>query len=179
MPKATKRKGHHLRSHSRRAAQATPYTLLHEMQASTTAPVPEAHRIDQLTRMWEGLAALETHPSPPADDWRVCSDAMNLMETLVECGPWMDCQGQLVDVLDSSGLLKEATEAMAGLIRAPQQQVPPADSLHCVRMVLIDYAEALGRLNERSMIRCHRMTAKRIFQVRQGKCELGDVVVGI
>jgi len=178
MPKAAKRKGRQLHGH-RRTDQATPYTLLHEMQASTTAPVPEAHRIYQLTRMWEALAALEAQPSPPADDWRVCSDAVNLMETLVECGPWMDCQGQLVDVLDSSGLLKDATNAMAGLIRAPQQQVPPPGSLRCVRMVLIDYAEALGRLNHRSMIRCHRLTAKRILEVRRGKREVGDVVVEI
>lgn len=172
-----KRKGsHQLR---RRYVAAMPYTLLHEMQASTTTTMPEAQRISQLTRMWEGMVALETNPSPLEDDWRVCSDAVNLMGTLVECGPWMDCQGQLVDVLDSSGLLKDATKAMAGLIRAPQQQVPPPGSLHCVRMVLIDYAEALGWLSHRSMIRCHRLTAKRIFEIRQGKRELGDVVVGI
>ena len=177
MAKSVKRKGHPQRRH--RAASVMPYTLIDEMQASTTTPVPEAHRIHQLTRMWEALAALETQPSPPADDWRVCSDAVNLMETLVECGPWMDCQGQLVDVLDGSGLLKEAIAAMAGLVLAPQQQVPPPGSLHCVRMVLIDYAEALGRLNERSVIRCHRMTAKRILEVRRGKRQPGDVVVEI
>lgn len=175
MAKSVKRKGHHKRRH--RAASVMPYTLIDEMQASTTTQVPEAHRIHQLTRMWEALAALETQPSPPADDWRVCSDAVNLMETLVECGPWMDCQGQLVDVLDSSGLLKEATTTMANLIRTPPKQVPPLGSLHCIRMVLLDYAEAIGLLNERSMIRCYRMTEKRLFEIRRGKREPGDVVV--
>lgn len=172
-----KRKGS--RQLRRRYVAAMPYTLLHEMQASTTTTMPEAQRISQLTRMWEGMVALETNPSPLADDWRVCADAVNMMETLVECGPWTDCQGQMVDVLDSSGLLKDATKAMAGLMQVPQQQVPPLGSLHCVRMVLIDYAEALGRLNLRSMIHCYRMTAKRIFEVRHGKREPEDVVVGI
>ena len=177
MAKAAKRKGQRPHGHRRRATTGMHYTLLDEMQASATATVSEAHRINLLTRMWQGLAALETQPSPDAEDWRVCADAVNIMETLVECGPWMDCQGQLVQVLDSSGLLKEAATAMANLIRTPPKQVPPPGSLHCVRMVLIDYAEAIGLLNERSMIRCYRMTERRLFEIRRGKREPGDVVV--
>ena len=39
------------------------YTLLHELLASPTEPLPAAHQMHQLTRMWLGLAALETAAS--------------------------------------------------------------------------------------------------------------------
>jgi hypothetical protein len=54
--------------------------------------------------MYEGLAAMEKAPSPTTDDWRVVSDAVNLMETLIET--MQVCE-------DSSGLLMDAITAMA------------------------------------------------------------------
>lgn len=62
--------------------RATPrvirsYTPLHELMASPTEPLPQEWRTHHLTRMWQGLVALETSPAPNTDDWRVCSDAVN------------------------------------------------------------------------------------------------------
>ena len=80
------------------------YTLLHELLASPTEPLPAAHQMHQLTRMWLGLAALETAAAPSTDDWRVCSDAINLMETLV-------LEMRAAD--DRHGLLADAVAALA------------------------------------------------------------------
>jgi len=44
------------------------YTLLHELLASPTEPLPAAHQMHQLTRMWLGLAALETAAAPCTDE---------------------------------------------------------------------------------------------------------------
>ncbi len=177
---STKRKlrKQHRGTHRPGTWAATSYTLLDELAAtSTTAPLPEAYRTYHLERMQQGLAALETQAAALAEDWRVCSDAINLMETLVNCGPWATYQGQLVDVVDSSGLLREATDAMVLVIRLPVGEAPPPGLLHSVRMVLEDYAEAIGVLSHRSMVRCHRMTAKRIAGILRGDKKDGDVVV--
>ena len=80
------------------------YTLLHELLASPTEPLPAAHQMHQLTKMWLGLAALETAAAPCTDDWRVCSDAINLMETLV-------LEMRAAD--DRHGLLADAVAALA------------------------------------------------------------------
>ena len=82
----------------------TTYTLMDVLLASKTAPMPIALRRHQLTRMWSGLAAIEQSPEPTADDWRVCSDAVNLLETLV-----LDMRL----AVDASGLLPDAVQAMA------------------------------------------------------------------
>ena len=70
------------RKQSKRRAIARPkyYTIMDEMMASPTEPLPMEHRTHQLTRMYEGLAAMEQGANPTTDDWRVVSDAVNLMD---------------------------------------------------------------------------------------------------
>ena len=87
------------------AARRRPtYTHWDELMASKVDPTPEDKRRHQLTRMWQGLRALEQDAAPTPDDWRVVSDAVNLLETMV------------VDMRvaeDASGLLPDAVRAMA------------------------------------------------------------------
>ena len=80
------------------------YTLLDELTASPTSPLPEAWRIHQLTKMYESLNQLEQGDSPTPDDWRICSDVVNLVETMVV--DMKICQ-------DESGLLMDAITALA------------------------------------------------------------------
>lgn len=89
------------------------YTLFDVMLASPTELLPLHLRQHQLTRMYQGLEALEKAPKPTTEDWRLVSDAVNLMETLITKGPWPDCRGDLVEVNDSEGLLQDAVTALA------------------------------------------------------------------
>jgi hypothetical protein len=156
----------------RRPAQREKrYTLLDEMAASPTDPLPLAWKTYQLTRMYEGLAAMEKAPSPTTDDWRVVSDAVNLMETLIET--MQVCE-------DSSGLLMDAITAMAhagrrntagGAIRLD------GAGIQAVRAVLEDYAALLDVLPARTMIRCHRLTEKRLHELLEGKRKPHDVEI--
>jgi hypothetical protein len=156
----------------RRPAQREKrYTLLDEMAASPTEPLPLAWKTYQLTRMYEGLAAMEKAPSPTTDDWRVVSDAVNLMETLIET--MQVCE-------DSSGLLMDAITAMAhagrrntagGAIRLD------GAGIQAVRAVLEDYAALLDLLPARTMIRCHRLTEKRLHELLDGKRKPHDVEI--
>ena len=156
----------------RRPAQREKrYTLLDEMAASPTEPLPLAWKTYQLTRMYEGLSAMEKAPSPTTDDWRVVSDAVNLMETLIET--MQVCE-------DSSGLLMDAITAMAhagrrntagGAIRLD------GAGIQAVRAVLEDYAALLDVLPARAMIRCHRLTEKRLHELLDGKRKPHDVEI--
>ena len=146
------------------------YTLWDEMAASPTEPTAEATRRNQLTRMWQGLRAIETAETPTADDWRVCSDAVNLMETLITMGK----------VQDSSGLLQDAITALAlagkrhikgGTIRLN------ALGIQAVRAILEDYAGVLDALPARTMVRCHRLTERRLRAILAGKKQPHDVEV--
>ena len=151
--------------------QAPPtYSLLQELAASPSLPMPEAFRVHQLTRMWQGLAALETAPAPTTNDWRVCSDAVNLMETLVGMGV----------VADESGLLNDAVTALAlaGKRHMAGHAIRlDAKGITAVRSVLEDYAAVLDAVPARTMIRCHRATEKRIREILAGKKKPHDVEV--
>lgn len=158
-------------SKKRAQARAKYYTIIDEMMASPTEPLPAEYRRHQLTRMYEGLAAMEKAPSPTTDDWRVVSDAVNLMETLIET--MQVCE-------DSSGLLMDAITAMAmagkrntagGAIRLD------GAGIQAVRAVLEDYAELLDVLPARTMIRCHRLTETRLHELMAGKRKPHDVEV--
>jgi DNA-binding transcriptional regulator PaaX len=162
-----------MKKQSKRRVQARikRYTLFDEMAASPTELLPQDWRTYQLTRMYEGLAAMEKAPTPTTDDWRVVSDAVNLMETLII--DMKVCE-------DTSGLLMDAITAMAmagkrnmagGAIRLD------GAGIQAVRAVLEDYAALLDMLPARTMIRCHRLTEKRIHELLDGKRKPHDVEI--
>ena len=146
------------------------YSLLDEMTASPTQPMRKDRRVHQLTVMWEGLQAIETAPAPNADHWRVCSDAVNMMETLVEMGVVEDGSGLLLDAV--AGLAVAGQRAMRGeSIRLD------GPGIRAVRSVLEDYATVIEHLSERTMVRCHRRTEKRIREILAGRKKQHDIEV--
>jgi hypothetical protein len=147
------------------------YTIFDEMMASPTEPLPAEYRRHQLTRMYEGLAAMEKGESPTTDDWRVVSDAVNLMETLVV---------EMKVCEDASSLLMDAITALA---MAGKRNLAGAAirldgaGIQAVRAVLEDYAGLLDVLPARTMIRCHRLTEKRLHELLDGKRKPHDVEI--
>ena len=161
------------RKQSKRRAAFRPkhYSIMDELMASPSKLLPVEYRTHQLTRMYEGLAAMETAPAPTTDDWRVVSDAVNLMETLIKT--MKICE-------DESGLLMDAITALAmagrrnlagGAIRLD------GAGIEAVRAILQDYAGLLEVLPARTMIRCHRLTEQRIHDIMAGRKKAHDVEI--
>lgn len=147
------------------------YTIMDEMMASPTEPLPAAYRTHQLTRMYEGLNAMETAPAPTTDDWRVVSDAVNLMETLVvEMKVCEDAGGLLMDAITALAVAGKRNMA-GGTIRMD------GAGIQAVRAILSDYADLLHVLSARTMIRCHRLTEKRLHELLDGKRRPHDVEI--
>lgn len=156
----------------RRTHTVYTYGLLDLLQSSPTQPMPAEYRRHQLTRMHLGQHALETAPAPSHDDWRVCSDAVNLMETLVKT--MRVCE-------DTSGLLDAAVYALAlAGARHVETGAPlrlDGPGIAAMRAVLEDYATMLNTLSERTMRQCHALTERRIHEINSGKKRPHDVTV--
>lgn len=147
------------------------YTLMDELMASPTEPLPKDWRTHQLTRMYEGLHQLETAETPNKDDWRVVSDAVNLVETLVL---------EMKVCEDANGLLSDAMQALTKAVersKAGHSLRLDGQGIVAVRSVLQDYAELIDTLPARTMIRCHRLTEKRVQEILQGKKQPHDVKI--
>ena len=146
--------------------------LLDTLFAAPDKPMPADKRRHQLTRMYGGLHAMETAPNPSADDWRVVSDAVNLMETLVV--DMKVCE-------DASGLLQDAVAALALAGARHLEDGKPirlnAADIQTVRAVLADYSALLETLSERTMTECHRRTERRIAEINRGHAQAHDVRV--
>ena len=146
------------------------YTMWDAMLASPTEPMTEKATRHQLLRMWTGLAALEAASHPTRDDWSVCSDAVNLMETLIKEG----------HIEDHSNLLFDAMKALA---EAGQRSFAGKEirlngkGIQAVRALLEDYAMVLKALPARTMIHCHRLTEQRLQSILRGHKKAHDVVV--
>lgn len=159
---------------SRRKPAERPkhYNIMDELMASPTEPLPAAYRTHQLTRMYEGLHALETADNPTTDDWRVVSDAVNMLETLV-------AEMQVCE--DASGLLMDAVRGLALAGQRHKRQGKPirldGPGIQAVRSVLASYADLLNMLPARVMYRCHRLTEKRIHAILAGRKLAHDVEV--
>ena len=159
------------------------YSLMHELLASDTTPMPAHNRRHQLTRMADALTEMMNAPKPGNNAWRVISDAVNLLETLVLCGEapvkdaatgrvvashWRGCDGSPIEIADTSGLLADAIAAMAKAGQRMFDGKPmrlDGPGITAVRAVLEDYQTALEALPARTMVRCHRMTEKRIREI--------------
>lgn len=64
----------------------SPYSAIDELMASPSQPLPQAKRTYQLTMMHDALHDMRNAPNPGSKSWRVLSDAVNLLETLVTEG---------------------------------------------------------------------------------------------
>ena len=92
------------------------YTMMDELLASPTEPLPQAWRTSQLTKMYEGLHNLEQGDDPKPDDWRLVSDAVNLVETLVvEMKVCEDANGLLMDAITALAKAGKRSKAGQGL----------------------------------------------------------------
>lgn len=157
----------------------TYYTMVDELLASDSQPMPQRNRTHQLRRMADALHELMHAPQPGTNAWRVVSDAVNLLETLVQHGEapikdatgntiashWRDCDGDAIEVRDHSGLLADAIAAMTAAGQRYTNGHPlrlDGPGIAAVRAVLEDYEAALNTLPHRTMVRCHRATEKRV-----------------
>jgi uncharacterized protein YyaL (SSP411 family) len=160
------------RAKRQRVHAVSTYGLLDTLFAAPDRPMPESRRRHQLTMMYEGLRAMEQAPNPATDDWRVVSDAVNLMETLVkEMGL---CE-------DATCLLDDAVAAMALAGARHLQDGAPirldGRGIAAVRAVLSDYSTMLETLSERTMTECHRLTERRIYQIQAGQRQAHDIEI--
>lgn len=148
------------------------YTVLDELMASATEPMPADRRTHQLTRMYQGLHEIETGQSPGFEDWRLISDAVNLVETLIH-------EMQVCE--DNSGLLQDAKEAMAKAGTRHKNGGPlrlDGEGIKAVRAVLDDYTQLLNTLPARVMVKCHRLTERRLVQIlSRNEVRPGDIIL--
>ena len=146
------------------------YSLMDELMASPSSPLPEAKRVYQLQRMRQGLHSMIQGDKPTSHDWSVVSDSINLLETLITDGV----------AADNDGLIDEAIEAMvcASVAIKNKTKVELSDSqTNAIRAVLEDYEMCLNELPARQIIRTHRRTEKRLLEIKRGKRQPQDVVL--
>lgn len=144
----------------KKPAKPLTYSPMDVLLASPTEPLSVGRRTHQTMQMWQALAALETAPAPDRNDWRICSDAVNLLGTLVAMG----------ELADESSLLDDAKEALLSAGKRAMEGGPirlDGPGIHAVRAVLEDYATALSILPARTVIKAHRQTEKTMATLRK------------
>lgn len=146
------------------------YSKLQALFASGTDPMPKDLQQNKMTRVLSALNSIEKADKPTVEDWRLMTDVVNLMESLVEMG----------HVHDADGLIRDCVNALAesakrskktGVIRLDGQ------GIKSLRGVIEDYALVISVLPHRVMVECHRRTEKRILDIRMGKHRPEDVEV--
>ena len=149
------------------------YTLLHEISASPTEPLPPSWQAIQLCSMWDGFKELTEGANPKSEDLQVCIDTVNLMETFITVKTWRDAGGSTVEILDGDGLLQDAVTALkkaAARKRAGHGFRLDGPGIHAVRSIMLDYQALLETLPARTMVRCLRLTEKELKnQIRTRK----------
>lgn len=156
----------------KRKQRRKTYTLIDEMLASPTEPMPAEYRRHQLTRMYEGLDSMVHGDAPTPEDWGVVSDAVNMLETMVL---------EMKICEDQDGTLNEAVRALALAGQRQKREGKPirldGPGIEAVRTVLASYADLLETLPARVMYRCHRLTEKRLHDIFDGHRQSHDITI--
>lgn len=146
------------------------FTLLDEITASATRPMP-AHRLDgHMLHVFCGVDALINGETPTKHDWAAVTDAVNIMDGLVATG----------SVQDPGKLTSEATKALAlAGMRMQEGEALRLDAggIAAMDAFLADYKTIVASAPERDLIRGHRYAERRVREILQGRKRPGDVVV--
>lgn len=158
----------------------THYTMLHELMASPSEPLPEHKRRHHMGKIHRALQALISAEAPTTDDWRIVSDIVNMIETLTTHagGHWPDCDGDLIHMEDETGLLMDAITAMAkcGQRHTAGSKIRlDGPGIAALKAIVGSYEDVITALPERSMIKCHRLTERRMQEILQGRKQAHDV----
>lgn len=146
------------------------YTLVDEMLASPSNPMPPADASERVRAAREHLAQIQTAPRPALMDWRVCAMVGNVIEIMLELGVVQDHQGLLPDAQEA---LKEASE------RALSTGAPirlTGRGLTSVTWLIDSFEEILALVPHRTMIRAFRETDKRMRMLDRGQRRPGDYI---
>jgi len=144
------------------------YSVMDAMLASPDHPMKEERRQYQLMVIRTALYSIERADNPSVDDWKIISQAINMMEMLVEMGFAKDEDGLIQDAIDSM-----ATAAQ----RYKDKNVMrfTGSEMNVIRGIVDDYQTMIENLDERTMIYCHRNTEMRLQNILKGKARPTDV----
>ena len=137
------------------------YSLWDELCADPVQPLSIKDRINTVGKMADSMAALKLDPCPPVEDWRRLSDMVNMVHTLVDMGEMVDSQALLADVF-------EAMVKASDRYKADQPLRFDGPGVQAMDALFQDFSTAVSVLPARTMIRCHRLTVKRLQAVRKG-----------
>lgn len=157
---------------TRKRAECFHFTLIHELQASSTKPVPEARLNGHLMRVHQGLESLERDVEPHVDAWRDMSDAVNILESLVEMGIVSDDGDQITAAKNAMGQAG-ARHLESGALRLS------GEGIQVMRGLLEDYGTVVQALTERQFVSACRRTERRVRQILRGCVRPGDKVVAL
>lgn len=142
------------RRHAHQKSLGYTYSKVQELMASPTEPLSESLRTNHLLRVYRGLNKLEEAEQPSHEDWLACSDAVSMIEALIEMG----------EASDDTGLVGTAAEALArvgwhGIDNGGYRL--EGDSRTAVREIVACYADLLTQLPARTVIKAHRHCERR------------------
>ena len=148
---------------SRAAAKALAwrptYSSTELLMADAERPMTSARARHQLTRMYLAMEAIARGQHSTGEDWRLLTDAINLMETLVTAGI----------ARDESALLTDAVTAVAKAWersgRTGEGMRLDGPGLAACRAVLADWSAAVQQLPERTILAAHVATELRIHSI--------------
>lgn len=146
------------------------YTLWDELMADAVKPLPLAHRLYTIGGMQQALDSIKRDPQPSVLDWRVLSDMVNLMNTLVDMGELLDAR----DLLDDAHRAMSIAAAHHKAGRALRFDGPGVQAMDAL---FADYTTVVNELPARVLIRCHRATEKRMRAIHKGHVRSTDQIV--
>lgn len=148
------------------------YSLWDELCADPVQPLSIKDRLNTVGKMADSLASLKLDPTPDVEDWRRLSDMVNMVHTLVDMGEMVDSQALLADVF-------EAMVKASDRYKADQPLRFDGPGVQAMDALFQDFSAAVSVLPARTMIRCHRLTVKRLQAVRKGQQKVSGRVVAI
>lgn len=157
----------------------TRYTMLDEMLASATQPMPQKLQDQHIGSILTSFAAIREGEKPSPRDLTAMGECVNLLGTLSRM-EFRDADGDLGTLAIPADLLPRAVQAVVALamrVKAGKAVRFTGEEQGIMLEVIDTYREVVATVPHRAMVRAWRQTMKADADARSGKLRGKNVTV--
>jgi Mor family transcriptional regulator len=139
------------------------YSHYDELFSDPVRPLPVNKMTLYQTIIYQALDAIESCVATDSH-WQTLSDVINMLTTFKDEG-----------LIEDDGVIENAKMLIYKTYK--DSKLFSQDDMKNINSIVNNYINLISDMSERTMIKCHRATEKRIHSILNGKTTINDLII--
>jgi hypothetical protein len=139
------------------------YTHFDELFSDPVHPLPVSKMTLYQTIIYQALDAIESGTAKDSH-WQTLSDVINMLTTFKDEG-----------LIEDDGVIENAKMLIYNTYK--DSKLFNQEDMKNINSIVNNYINLISDMPERNMVKCHRVTEKRIHSILNGKKTANDLII--